>query len=233
MTDRVVLITGATGILGREVARTFAADGARLALAGTNADRLAEVATDLGLGQDRWTPVVADLRDAAAVADAVRGIEAGLGPVDVLIHLVGGYEGGTPILELDPATVGAMLDQHVWTTLHVTRAVVPGMLERGWGRVLTVTTPVASEPPPKMVPYAIGKGAQEILLRTLARETADTGVTVNLVVVKAIDERGVRTTDPKKRSWTAPSEIAATFRWLASDDAAAVTGARVPLHGRG
>jgi NAD(P)-dependent dehydrogenase (short-subunit alcohol dehydrogenase family) len=233
MTDRVVLITGATGVLGREVARTFAAAGARLALAGTNAERLEGVATDLGLGQDRWAPVVADLRDEAAVSDAVRGVEAKLGPVDVLIHLVGGYEGGTPILELDPATVGAMLDQHVWTTLHMTRAVVPGMLERGWGRILAVTTPVASEPPAKMAPYAVGKGAQETLLRTLARETADTGVTVNLVVVKAIDERGVRTTDPKKRAWTAPSEIAATFRWLASDDAAAVTGARVPLYGRG
>ena len=59
------------------------------------------------------------------------------------------------------------------------------------------------------------------------------GVTVNLVVVKAIDERGERATDPKKASWTTPDMIAATFRFLASDGAAAITAARIPLHGRG
>jgi NAD(P)-dependent dehydrogenase (short-subunit alcohol dehydrogenase family) len=153
--------------------------------------------------------------------------------VDVLVHLVGGYSGGTPVADLDPAEVAGMLDQHLWTTLHVTQAVVPGMVERGWGRVMAVSTPVASEPPGKMAPYAVGKAAEEVLLRTLARELAGAGVTVNLVIVKAIDEQGVRATDPKKASWTMPDEIAATFRFLASDEAAAVNGARIPLHGRG
>jgi len=128
--------------------------------------------------------------------------------------------------------VTAMLDQHLWTTLHLAQAVIPGMVERGWGRVLAVSPPVAMEPPAKMAPYAIGKAAQEVLLRTLAKEVAGTGVTVNLVIVKAIDTEGVRTTDPKKASWTGPDEIAATFRFLASDDAAAITGARIPLNNR-
>jgi NAD(P)-dependent dehydrogenase (short-subunit alcohol dehydrogenase family) len=106
------------------------------------------------------------------------------------------------------------------------------MVERGWGRVLAVTAPVASEPTAKSAPYAVGKAAEEALLRSLAKETANTGVTVNLVVVKSIDLTGERLTDPKKSSWTTPDEIAATFRFLASDDAAAITGARIPLLGR-
>jgi NAD(P)-dependent dehydrogenase (short-subunit alcohol dehydrogenase family) len=126
-----------------------------------------------------------------------------------------------------------MLDQHLWTTFHVTQAIVPGMVERGWGRVLAVTSPVASEPPAKMASYAVGKAAEEVLLRTLARETADTGVTVNLVVVRTIDVAGARSEDPKKASWTTPGEIAATLRFLASDEAAAITGARIPLYRRG
>jgi NAD(P)-dependent dehydrogenase (short-subunit alcohol dehydrogenase family) len=231
-TDRVVLITGATGELGRETARVFAADGARLGLAGTDAERLAGVAGDLGLGDDRWAPAVGDLRDRDGARAAVAAVTSAFGRVDVLAHLVGGYSGGTPIADLDPADVSGMLDQHLWTTLHVTQAVVPGMVERGWGRVLAVSTPVASEPPAKMASYAIGKGAEEALLRTLAREVASAGVTVNLVVVKAIDKQGQRTTDPKKASWTGPDEIAATFRLLASDEAAAITGARIPLYGR-
>lgn len=230
--DRVVLITGATGVLGREVARVFAADGARLGLVGTDGDRLARVAVDLGLGDDRWVPAIGDLRQRDGARAAVDAVTAAFGRVDVLAHLVGGYTGGTPIADLDPADVAEMLDQHLWTTLHVTQAVVPGMVERGWGRVLAVSVPAASEPPARTAPYAIGKAAEETLLRTLAREVAGAGVTVNLVVVKAIDEKGERTTDPKKASWTGPEEIAATFRFLASDDAAATNGARIPLFGR-
>jgi len=232
MTDRVVLITGATGVLGRVVTAAFAAEGGKLALVGTDPDRLAGVARDISLDDDRWAAAVGDLRQIEGARAAVAAAIDAFGRIDVLVHLVGGYSGGTAIADLDPADLSAMLDQHLWTTLNVTQAVVPGMVERGWGRVLAVTTPVAAEPPAKMAPYAIGKAAEEVLLRTLARETASTGVTVNLVVVKAIDEKGERGSDPKKASWTAPDEIAATFRFLASDEAAAITGARIPLHGR-
>jgi NAD(P)-dependent dehydrogenase (short-subunit alcohol dehydrogenase family) len=230
--DRVVLITGATGVLGRETARVFAADGARLGLVGTDGDRLRNVASELGLAYDRWMPAVGDLRQRDGARAAVETVTAAFERVDVLIHLVGGYAAGTPIAELDPADVTEMLDQHLWTTLHLAQAVIPGMVERGWGRVLAVSPPVAAEPPAKMAPYAIGKAAQEVLLRTLAKEVAGAGVTVNLVIVKAIDTEGVRSTDPKKASWTAPDEIAATFLFLASDEAAAVTGARIPLNNR-
>jgi NAD(P)-dependent dehydrogenase (short-subunit alcohol dehydrogenase family) len=162
----------------------------------------------------------------------VETVTTAFGRVDVLIHLVGGYAAGTPIAELDPADVTEMLDQHLWTTLHLAQAVIPGMVDRGWGRVLAVSPPVAMEPSAKMAAYAIGKAAQDVLLRTLTKEVAGAGVTVNLVIVKAIDEHGVRTTDPKKASWTGPDEIAATFRFLASDEAAAVNGARIPLYDR-
>jgi NAD(P)-dependent dehydrogenase (short-subunit alcohol dehydrogenase family) len=232
MTDRVILITGATGELGRVSADTFAAAGARLALAGTDEGRLRALAMDLGVGADRWMPVVVDLRDRDATRDAMTATEATLGRIDVLLHLVGGWVGGTPVVELDPADVAGMLEQHLWTTLHVAQTVVPGMVERGWGRVVGVSTPVATEPTGKIAPYAIGKAAEEALLRTLARETANTGVTVNLVIVKSIDEQRERTTDPKKSSWTTPEEIAAVFRFLVSDEAAAITGARIPLFGR-
>jgi NAD(P)-dependent dehydrogenase (short-subunit alcohol dehydrogenase family) len=232
-TDRVVLITGVTGVLGREVARVFAADGARLGLVGTDGDRLAGVARDLELADDRWVAGVGDLRQRDGARGAVAAVTDAFGRVDVLAHLVGGWIGGTPIVDLDPADVAGMLDQHLWTTLHVTQAVVPGMVERGWGRVLAVSAPAASEPPARMGPYVIGKAAEEVLLRSLAKEVAASGVTVNLVIVKTIDEKGERTTDPKKASWTGPDEIAATLRFLASEDAAAVNGARIPLYGRG
>jgi NAD(P)-dependent dehydrogenase (short-subunit alcohol dehydrogenase family) len=231
-THPIVLITGATGALGRAATKAFAADGAQLALAGTDEGRLREVAAGAGLQDDRWSPVVADLRDRASARQALADVETRLGSIDVVLHLVGGYDAGAPVVDTDPADLRRMLDQHLWTTFNVTQATVPGMVERGWGRVLAVTTPTASDPTPKSAPYAVGKAAGEVLLRTLARETANTGVTVNLVVVKAIDVEGVRLTDPKKSSWTSPDEIVAALQFLASDEAAAVSGARIPLYGR-
>jgi NAD(P)-dependent dehydrogenase (short-subunit alcohol dehydrogenase family) len=229
---RVVLITGATGGLGRVATRVFAADGHRLVLGGTDEGRLLDLAAEVGLDHDAWTPLVVDLTDGTETRAALTAVEDALGAIDILIHLVGGSEGGAPVVDVDPDVVRKMLDRHLWTTLHVTQAVVPGMVRRGWGRIVAVSAPAASEPLARFSPYAVGKAAQEILLRTLARENANSGMTVNLVVVRAIDLTGERRSDPKRSAWTTPDEIAATFRFLVSDEAAAITGARIPLFGR-
>lgn len=229
---RVVLITGATGGLGRVAAATFASDGSRLILGSTERDELDALTSEIGLAEDRWTPLVADLRDEAATRSAVADAERRFGRVDILLHLVGGFASGTPIVDLEDADLQSMVDQHLGTAFHIVKVVVPAMVERGWGRVVAISPPVTVTTPPKTAPYAIGKAAMETLLRTLAREVGGSGVTVNLLQVKAIDLKGERLTDPKKASWTTPDEIVATIRFLCSDDAAAINGAKIPLDGR-
>lgn len=232
---RVALITGATGSLGRVVAATLAEDGWRLGLVGSDEGRLHVVAADLGLADERWTPATADLADGDAARVAVAAVEERFGAIDALIHLVGGWSGGTPITEVGLDDLDTMLDQHVRTTFHVVQAAVPGMVARGWGRVLAVGTPVAGEPGATSGGYAIAKAGQEVLLRMLAREVAGSGVTANLVLVKTIDAKHARESAPsaKNAGWTTPEEIAATFRYLVSDEAAVINGARIPLFGRG
>ncbi len=234
-TDRVALVTGATGDLGRAVARRFAADGFRLVLAGTDADRLRSVAGDLGLADGTWEAAVADLTDPDATRVAVERAAERLGPIDVLAHLVGGWASGGPVTELDRDALRDQLDQHLWTTLNAIDATVPGMVERGWGRVMSVATVFATAPGPKMAAYAVPKIAQETLLRILARELGSSGVTANLVVVRQIDAKGERASDPtpKNAAWVTPEEIAATLGYLASEAAGAINGARIPLDGRG
>jgi NAD(P)-dependent dehydrogenase (short-subunit alcohol dehydrogenase family) len=233
--DRVVLVTGATGQLGRVVVGRWAALGARLALAGTDRDRLTALAAEHDLQDDRWLPVVGDLATPEDARAAATSVHDRFGQVDVLAHLVGGWAGGTPVVDLDRDEVAHMLDQHFWSTLNVVQAVVPGMVERGWGRVVAVTSPYAVKPNPKSGSYAVAKAAEETLLNVLAREVADTGVTVNLVSVRTIDGKRERESDPspKNRAWTTPDEIASTLDFLCSDEAAAVNGARIPLDGRG
>ncbi len=233
--DRVVVVTGATGVLGRTVVARFAAAGARFGLVGTDLDRLTGVANEVGLAEDRWLPVVGDLRlakDARAIAAAVADR---FGQVDVLLHLVGGWAGGTAIVDLDPGELAGMLDQHLWTTLHVVQAVVPGMVAHGWGRVIAVGSRASLEAAPKVAGYAVAKAAEDTLLRTLAREMSGTGVTVNLVTVGTIDEEHQRQSGPtpKNASWTTPEEIAGAMLYLCSDEAGAINGARLPLDRHG
>ena len=230
----VVLITGATGSVGHAVVRAFAGSDCRIGLVGTNLDRLVALAADVELANDRWAAGVGDLGEPAEAIAAVDAVVERFGPIDVLLHLVGGYAGGASIVDLDPADVAAMLDQHLWSTLNVVRAVVPGMTERGWGRIVAVTASITANPPPRMAPYAIAKAAEETLLRTLAREVASSGVTVNILAARQVDAKHERETDPspKNAPWTTPEEIAATMRFLVSDAAAAINGARIPMDGR-
>ena len=232
--ERVVVITGATGVLGRTAARGFAEAGDRLGLVATDRGRLAAVANEIGIADERWMGEAADLREAAAVSRAMASIERRFGRIDVVLHLVGGFVPGAPIAELDPANLEFMLGQHVWSTLHVARAVVPGMVERGWGRILAVTSFTTMSTPARAGIYATTKGAQETLLKVLAKEVGGSGVTVNVVAVRQIDTEHAREREPspKNAAWTTPEEILATFRYLASDAAAAINGARIPLDGR-
>jgi NAD(P)-dependent dehydrogenase (short-subunit alcohol dehydrogenase family) len=232
--ERVVLVAGATGALGRAATAAFAEHGDRLVLCGRDGNRLAAVAGAAGVANDRWVAAVGDLREPETARAAAAAAVDAFGRIDVLLHLVGGFASGTPVVELTHDDIQSMIDQHVWTTVNLVQAVVPGMIERGWGRVVAAATAAAVTAPAKSGPYAAAKSAQELLLRSLAKELSSAGITVNLVAMRAIDEQHERETapSPKNTSWTTPEEIAATILWLCSDAAAAVNGARIPLDGR-
>ena len=161
LAERVLVLVGATGGLGRVVAGQAAAAGARLVLVGTDRGRLDEVAGARGLAAGRWLPVVANAGTPEGARAVIRAATDGFGRVDALLHLVGGWVGGTAVADLDPADVRGMLDDHLWSTFHLVQAALPGMLERGHGRIVAVSSPYAAEPGPRGAPYAIGKAAQD------------------------------------------------------------------------
>lgn len=229
---RVALITGASGGLGRVLASELAAEGYDLGLVGSSPDSLASVVGDLGLSPERVETAAADLRDEAAARAAVETIRARFGRIDVLAHLVGGWTGGTHVVDTDDEPFDSMLGQHLWSTLYVSRAVVPTMVEAGHGRIVAVSTPQAVRPSAGMAAYAVGKSAMEVLFRTLAQEVVGSGVTVNVVRVRTIDTDHERDREPsdKNRSWTTPEEISAALRFLLSDAAHVVNGEAIDLH---
>ena len=231
--NKVTVISGATGGLGRVVAREFAEQGAKLVLVGTNAERLAQLITELKLNPESYVTVVADLTQSGAAQEVLEAALAKFGRVDILFNFIGGWIAGKPVSEVAPGEVENMLAQHFWTSFNLAQAFIPHMLENHWGRYVVISTPGVGAPPANSLPYTVGKAAEETLMLTLAEELKHTGVTANVLRVRSIDVEHKREHEPspKNASWTTPEEIAAALLYLCSDEANRVNGARIPLYG--
>lgn len=221
--SKTVVITGATGGLGRETARAFATAGHSLVLLARDQQELDGIAHDLKLPTERIFTGVLDLRDRDAVHATAEAAVAKFGGVHALIHLVGGWVGGKTLVESSVEDVELMLDQHVWTTFHLFQAFAPHLMHSRWGRVIVVSASTVPDPRGKNGIYTAAKAAQENLMLTLAAELGQYGVTANIIQVHSIDLEG-------KGSGTTPKEIVAAMLYLFSDDAVKVSGARIPLY---
>ncbi len=224
MADRVVVITGATGTLGPVVARRFAEPGTRLALLAKDEESCIGVVMSLPGGSKRHLGIPVDLSDEVSTVAAADTVRERLGAPSVLLHLVGGYAGGTPFVDTTDEDWRDLLDLNLWSTIHAVRAFLPDVTAAENGRIVTVSTFVAATPTPKHAIYAASKAAVEALTISVARDLAGTTSTANVVVVRSIGD--------EKPTDTRPEEIGAAMAWLCSPEAGAVNGQRIPLIGR-
>ncbi len=233
MKDRVAIITGASGGLGRVVARQFAERGARLALLDRSPERLDKLVADLGLTNDKCLLIASDLTEPDAARAAAKDVVEKFGRAEILLNLVGGFTGGKDVVQLARDDLTDMLRQHVWTTFYLAQAFVPHLTANGWGRFLVISSPRAFSPRGGNAAYVVGKAGEEVLTLSLAQELKDTGVTANVILVRGIDVEHARDREPTpdNASWTTPEEIAAAIMYLCSDEARTVNGARIPLYG--
>jgi NAD(P)-dependent dehydrogenase (short-subunit alcohol dehydrogenase family) len=222
--DRVVAITGATGKLGPVVAARFADSGARLALLARTEEDVTNLASRLRGGSDRHLGLAVDLADASSATAAAARVRERLGPASVLLHLVGGYAGGTPFVDGSDDEMRQQIDLNLWPAVHSIRAFLPDVAAAEHGRIVTMSTFVAATPTPKHAAYAGSKAALEALTISVARDLAGTTSTANVIVIRAIGA--------EKPNETRPEEIAATMAWLCTPEAGTVNGQRIGLHGR-
>ncbi|PWB51531.1 MAG: hypothetical protein C3F13_13930 [Anaerolineales bacterium] len=231
--ERVVLITGATGGLGRVVAQRFAQAGYQLALVGSQAGRLAELAGELTVPVERVLTFAGDLTQPDTAGNLRQAVLDKFNRVDILLHFVGGWIGGKGFDQVTSDDLATMLSQHVWTTFYLAKAFILDMRDQGWGRLIVISSPVVGAPPARNLPYTLGKSGQEALVLTLAEELKSSGVTANILRVRTIDTQQERDASPsvKNSFWTTPEEIASAIEYLCSEDGAVVNGARLPLYG--
>ncbi len=220
---KTVVISGATGVLGNLVAKTFAERGHNIVLLGKDQGKLDSLTRDLDLPAERLYTQAIDLLNGQAVHDSAQAAVAKFGSVHALIHLVGGWTGGKTIPESSVDDFESMLNQHVWTTFHLLQAFAPHIAVSQWGRVMIVSKPETVKPTAKTALYIAAKAAQESLVLTLAEEYKESGLTANVIQVQSIDTKGTG-------KGTTPAEIVSAMTYLFSDEAGKINGARIPLY---
>lgn len=227
---QTVLVTGAAGQLGRAVAAAFAAAGARLVLMDRDADALRRAFGD-AFPPACLLPL--DLLNPAQVREGVARALRECGGIDTLCHLAGGFRMGEAVHETSAASWDFLMDLNARSFLHVAHAVVPQMLERGRGRIVTVGAAAALKGGASMGAYCASKSALIRLTESMSAELKERGVNVNCVLPSIIDTPDNRAAmlDADPSRWVAPQALAEVVAFFGSDAARAVHGAVVPVTG--
>jgi NAD(P)-dependent dehydrogenase (short-subunit alcohol dehydrogenase family) len=216
-----VLVTGASGGLGSAVCQAFLDRGARVIGAARSWPGPAPFET---LTTDLGTAEGCD----AMVAEALKH-----GPIDALVHLVGGFGGGELVADTADKIWDGMMNVNVRVAFCVLRAVLKPMMAARRGRIAAIGSRAAVEPSPHFAAYAVSKAALVALVKNVSAEGKDFGITANVVLPSIIDTPQNRKAMPDSdfSRWVAPESIAKLLVWLASDAAADVSGAVIPIYG--
>ena len=226
----IVMVTGAVGALGRVVARTLAARGARLAL--VDAAPAAPDPVVAEFAGHQLLPAI-DLSSAQATQAMVAQVVERHGALDAAVNIAGGFRWET-LAEGDPATWDLLFTVNLKTALHVCQSSLPHLLQRPSARIVNIGAAAAGKAAAGMGAYAASKSAVLRLTEALAEEAKDSGLTVNAVLPSIIDTPANRKDMPQAdfSRWVAPEAVADVVAFLLSDGARAITGAGIPVMGR-
>ena len=230
--DRVVVITGAFGALGAAVARAFGQTGARLALIDLSQPS-AEMQREFSAAQHLLLGG-ADLANLEATRKAMAAIAMRFGGIDVLVNVAGGFR-WEKFEDGDVETWDTLYAMNLRSAVVACKCALPAMLERGSGRIINIGAGAAVKAGLGMGAYTASKAGVQRLTEALAEELKDRDVTVNAILPNIIDTPRNRLDMPKAdfSKWVRPEEVAKVILFLASDAASAITGAAIPVCGKG
>lgn len=228
LSGKIALVTGANGGLGTEVTRTLLEAGATVV-------GLSKRIQQSDFDHPSFTAIAADISTAEATKQAVDGIIQRFGRLDILAHLVGGFAGGKTVAETDTTTFQQMIDMNLNSAFYILRAVIPHMRRAQGGRIIAIGSRAAEDPGPGVGAYSASKAALVSLLRTVALENKDVGITANVLLPGTMDTPANRKAMANEdfSKWVQPASVASLITWLAGEAGKDVTGASIPVYGRG
>jgi NAD(P)-dependent dehydrogenase (short-subunit alcohol dehydrogenase family) len=225
MDGKVIVVTGASGALGKVVAEAALARGARVGGVDYASSQIPATANRIELGE-------VDLSDAAQAKKAIDAVASHFGRLDALINIAGGFA-FEAVAEGDPKTWQRMYALNVLTALNASRAALPHLADSSSARIVNVGAMGALQAGAGMGAYAAAKAGVHRLTEALAAEWKGK-ITVNAVLPSIIDTPANRASMPKADfgKWVTPQELANVILFLASDAASPITGALLPVSGR-
>jgi 2-hydroxycyclohexanecarboxyl-CoA dehydrogenase len=239
---RSILVTGGARGIGRAIARRLAEEGCAVGVLDVDAAGAEAAAAELRALRARACALPCDLRDGAAVARAVAACEDALGPLFGLVNNAG-WDRAADFVDTEPAFWRQVVDVNLYGPLHATHAVLPGLLARGAGRVVSIASDAGRVGSSGEAVYAACKGGIIAFTRSLAREVARRGVTLNCVSPGPTDTELLAGVDPTGRLQQAlaraiplgrvgrPEDLPGAVAFLLSDDAAFITGQVLSVSG--
>ena len=224
MKDRVVFITGARGGLGSFITRRFLETGAAVVGASRSISQQ-------DFPRPNFTALVVDFTKAEAVNDAVQSVITRFGRLDVLVHLLGAFEGGQTVAETDDDAWQRMRDLNLTSGFYVLRAALPYLRKSGRGRIVAMGSLTAVEPHSQLGAYVTFKAALAMLVRTVALENKDAGLTAHVVLPGTMDTPANREAMPNAdfSKWIQPKDVVNLVLSLTTERASQVEGAVVPI----
>src|SRR5436190_10906837 len=227
MKGKTVLVTGANGGLGLFVTQAFL--DAAATVVGTSRKIQSSVFKSAA-----FAAIAADISTPEGAKGLLDQVIARFGRIDVLAHTVGAFTGGESIADTDDATFRKMFDVNFNSAFYLLRAVIPGMRKTGNGRIVAIGSRAAMDPGPSVGAYSASKAALVSLIRTVAAENKDAGMTANVILPGTIDtpanRRAIPNADVSK--WVKPANIASLVVWLAGEAGIDVNGAVIPVYGK-
>ena len=230
---KVVLITGAAGALGSAVARAFGDAGASLALVDNREGRLATLFADVKTPAETHFINGINLTDEASVQKMADDALAHFGQIDALVNVAGGYRAGTPVHETPLDTWDFLLNLNARSVFLASRALIPHMLARGYGKIASVSAKVGLNGDKNAGAYSVSKSAILRLTESMAAELQGTGINVNCILPRIIDTPANRRAMPNADygKWVTTQELANVLMFLCADVSSAVHGAAIPVYG--
>jgi len=228
MTNRKVLITGADGGLGTHVTRAFLAAGARVVGISRNIKQE-------DFPSASFIALPAEVASAVGAQSAAENAVKQLGGLDVVVHTVGGFAGGQRVDQTDDATFQRMFNTNLNSAFYLLRAAIPHLRRSRSGRIIAIGSRAVVDPGPGIWAYSASKAALVSLIKTVALENKDVGLTANVILPGTIDTPANRKAMPDADTspWVQPGNIASLAIWLAGDAGKDVNGAAIPLYGAG
>ena len=227
---KTVVVTGAAGGFGEHLARAFVEEGAFVIAVDKQHTTLAKV---FGDAHELIKTVAVDLLDEAATTKIFSKLDSGSKGIDILCTVAGGFSMGELVHETTSETWELMIDLNVRTLLNSVKAIAPGMILRGKGRIITVGANAAKSGLSEMGAYCAAKSAVMRITESMAIELRPKGVNVNCILPSIIDTASNRAAmpDANPKNWVAPHELSSVVIFLASSQANAISGASIPVVG--